>query len=112
MRTSGHLPLAAQNLPASPVGDLDEPRSARDPARNLLRQLPGWHRLIDALGGGGKTRAVGRNLNPQRVLQLEGEIQSLLRNSEEAGSDRKSTRLNSSHSQISYAVFCLKKKKK
>src|SRR2546430_7123589 len=27
-------------------------------------------------------------------------------------SDRKSTRLNSSHSQISYAVFCLKKKKK
>src|SRR5256886_12372396 len=28
-----------------------------------------------------------------------------------AGLDRKSTRLNSSHSQISYAVFCLKKKK-
>src|SRR5688572_31542037 len=27
------------------------------------------------------------------------------------GGDRKSTRLNSSHSQISYAVFCLKKKK-
>src|SRR2546427_8782285 len=29
-----------------------------------------------------------------------------------AGRDRKSTRLNSSHSQISYAVFCLKKKKR
>src|SRR2546427_8929171 len=28
------------------------------------------------------------------------------------GRDRKSTRLNSSHSQISYAVYCLKKKKK
>src|SRR5206468_11673658 len=28
-----------------------------------------------------------------------------------AGADRKSTRLNSSHDQISYAVFCLKKKK-
>src|SRR5206468_12602324 len=28
------------------------------------------------------------------------------------GPDRKSTRLNSSHDQISYAVFCLKKKKK
>src|SRR3712207_7398056 len=28
------------------------------------------------------------------------------------GSDRKSTRLNSSHANISYAVFCLKKKKK
>src|SRR2546430_9517737 len=30
----------------------------------------------------------------------------------EARTDRKSTRLNSSHSQISYAVFCLKKKKR
>src|SRR3712207_6911829 len=29
-----------------------------------------------------------------------------------AGKDRKSTRLNSSHANISYAVFCLKKKKK
>src|SRR2546430_8444695 len=29
----------------------------------------------------------------------------------ELAKDRKSTRLNSSHSQISYAVFCLKKKK-
>src|SRR3712207_7065671 len=31
---------------------------------------------------------------------------------QEARSDRKSTRLNSSHANISYAVFCLKKKKK
>src|SRR5205085_2379465 len=31
---------------------------------------------------------------------------------EKGAKDRKSTRLNSSHSQISYAVFCLKKKKK
>src|SRR2546430_14475253 len=30
---------------------------------------------------------------------------------DDLGPDRKSTRLNSSHSQISYAVFCLKKKK-
>src|SRR2546430_3719652 len=30
---------------------------------------------------------------------------------DQGGPDRKSTRLNSSHSQISYAVFCLKKKK-
>src|SRR2546430_10616289 len=33
-------------------------------------------------------------------------------NSRRTRRDRKSTRLNSSHSQISYAVFCLKKKKK
>src|SRR2546430_8819421 len=38
--------------------------------------------------------------------QLELPWQVLLQ-----GEDRKSTRLNSSHSQISYAVFCLKKKK-
>src|SRR2546430_11633176 len=35
----------------------------------------------------------------------------LARRSKSSGVDRKSTRLNSSHSQISYAVFCLKKKK-
>src|SRR5437588_8609357 len=33
-------------------------------------------------------------------------------NAERLGRDRKSTRLNSSHTVISYAVFCLKKKKK
>src|SRR5256886_4256290 len=36
---------------------------------------------------------------PTRKIYADGEV------------DRKSTRLNSSHSQISYAVFCLKKKK-
>src|SRR5688572_31477126 len=50
--------------------------------------------------------AVGRPDDPagrqgERSLQGAGRSQ-----------DRKSTRLNSSHSQISYAVFCLKKKKK
>src|SRR2546421_12643274 len=34
------------------------------------------------------------------------------RRNSSSSSDRKSTRLNSSHDQISYAVFCLKKKKK
>src|SRR5688572_32062725 len=37
---------------------------------------------------------------------------ALPKHRERCSSDRKSTRLNSSHSQISYAVFCLKKKKK
>src|SRR3712207_8152814 len=35
----------------------------------------------------------------------------LLERAEPVGRDRKSTRLNSSHANISYAVFCLKKKK-
>src|SRR2546430_11972860 len=46
------------------------------------------------------------HLGGHRLLQLSRSlvIRAFL-------SDRKSTRLNSSHSQISYAVFCLKKKK-
>src|SRR2546430_9547856 len=43
-------------------------------------------------------RLLQRRLEPQPAAQL-GDL------------DRKSTRLNSSHSQISYAVFCLQKKK-
>src|SRR2546430_6686738 len=41
----------------------------------------------------------------------QGILVSHVRRGSRAGLDRKSTRLNSSHSQISYAVFCLKKKK-
>src|SRR5688572_32221718 len=41
----------------------------------------------------------------------EGEEGTAIRFEDPDGKDRKSTRLNSSHSQISYAVFCLKKKK-
>src|SRR2546427_1884114 len=42
----------------------------------------------------------------ERGTNAKGWLLTILRQ------DRKSTRLNSSHSQISYAVFCLKKKKK
>src|SRR2546427_3619054 len=58
-------------------------------ARNLTQR--GAH-LLDELG-------LGQALAPFAVAL-------------QAHQDRKSTRLNSSHSQISYAVFCLKKKKK
>src|SRR2546430_5101200 len=51
-----------------------------------------------------------------RKALLSGEIDLYVEYTGNAGfffnRDRKSTRLNSSHSQISYAVFCLKKKKK
>src|SRR2546421_6150954 len=56
---------------------------------------------------------------PRCAAALSGSVASAARNSFSAASmlpaessDRKSTRLNSSHDQISYAVFCLKKKKK
>src|SRR2546426_7503677 len=51
----------------------------------------------------------------QVALLLFGEVaahQPVRRSGSTTASDRKSTRLNSSHLVISYAVFCLKKKKK
>src|SRR5690606_41849102 len=48
--------------------------------------------------------------NTAGFLNLETET-PLLRGVNVRGGDRKSTRLNSSHVKISYAVFCLKKKK-
>src|SRR5688500_19562630 len=51
----------------------------------------------------------------ERQIRLQADLQTLRRNSRdlhwvERCQDRKSTRLNSSHLVISYAVFCLKKK--
>src|SRR5688572_32134580 len=57
-------------------------------------------------------RAPGRPVSPApRAAATPGSGRSRLPSGEDS-QDRKSTRLNSSHSQISYAVFCLKKKKK
>src|SRR2546422_11760213 len=48
-----------------------------------------------------------------QAVQVDDEINLLVRLPKiEMRADRKSTRLNSSHGYISYAVFCLKKKKK
>src|SRR5207245_5074873 len=47
-----------------------------------------------------------------KLVSIAGHRESILARAHERGSiDRKSTRLNSSHGSISYAVFCLKKKK-
>src|SRR3989449_6416176 len=55
-----------------------------------------------------------RVLEPARLREAEGLLELPVRLFEVAADlvqDRKSTRLNSSHGYISYAVFCLKKKK-
>src|SRR3989440_10517453 len=52
--------------------------------------------------GGKNWKPINRGLRSQYIPDQDAEI----------GQDRKSTRLNSSHDQISYAVFCLKKKNK
>src|SRR2546430_8345188 len=80
------------------------PRSTLFPYTTLFRSQ---HQVLGAagaqrlqVGDGGGT--VGRVVTGVRAVRRLGEVPRL---------DRKSTRLNSSHSQISYAVFCLKKKK-
>src|SRR3989449_1377981 len=58
----------------------------------------------------GKTIVVVANLKPAKLRGVVS--QGMLLAASDATGDRKSTRLNSSHGYISYAVFCLKKKKK
>src|SRR3712207_7618635 len=84
-------PEVAQLLDAELVAEV-----AQRPPRGAAEQPGVGERLPDphdgpvvADGGGGEQR---------------------LRQAAPAGQDRKSTRLNSSHANISYAVFCLKKK--
>src|SRR2546430_4461689 len=80
------------------------PRSTLFPYTTLFRSraLGADRRGADALRAGGSAQRAHAEVR----VALGGE-------SRPAGRpDRKSTRLNSSHSQISYAVFCLKKKTK
>src|SRR5690606_42070334 len=83
---------------------------------SLHDALPISGEATDAATRAGEGRqAVEENIQAMRTLlarldDSRGEIDSL--NDKVLDIDRKSTRLNSSHVKISYAVFCLKKKKK
>src|SRR2546427_8674929 len=81
------------------------PRSTLFPYTTLFRS-----RLLQALQPESDVLRHGE-VREQRVVLKDHAHASLFRH-RPMGGDRKSTRLNSSHSQISYAVFCLKKKKK
>src|SRR5256885_7335507 len=70
------------------------------------------HRALLPLGGRGRRRGLPRRplrAHPSRHAPRRRGTHRQLRGGQ---GDRKSTRLNSSHLVISYAVFCLKKKKK
>src|SRR3712207_7488353 len=78
------------------------PRSTLFPYTTLFRSE--WTGLVHISGVTDPSVAVDDMLDAHRVL-VDG--------ADRLGNiDRKSTRLNSSHANISYAVFCLKKKKK
>src|SRR2546422_2520440 len=82
------------------------PRSTLFPYTTLFRSL----RLDPALRADEHGVDVGPRL-PQRLRQREGGHEVAAGPASCEQQDRKSTRLNSSHGYISYAVFCLKKKK-
>src|SRR5688572_31053958 len=92
------------------------PRSTLFPYTTLFRSLPG---LLDEVALADEAVVArddqqsderdGAEHDPDRRHDTLPGLTDLLPS---ARPDRKSTRLNSSHSQISYAVFCLKKKKK
>src|SRR6266511_4848075 len=96
----------------------------------VLGALEEWEGVIQVLGtcggrptlqpigeGGQRDGAAGKGVSPGALDNLARVTPSLLVGDDVAfrfqqQRDRKSTRLNSSHVKISYAVFCLKKKKK
>src|SRR2546430_13514339 len=88
------------------------PRSTLFPYTTLFRSA--WLGRCRSLAA--NDRGEGERLAP--TLQIRGEREEIVTHRHPCRAtvatpsvDRKSTRLNSSHSQISYAVFCLKKKK-
>src|SRR2546430_4892383 len=83
-----------------------------DPTRRrILEALREQPRTVGELAEGQPVSrpAVSQHL---KVLQSARLVSVQPQGNRRLYSDRKSTRLNSSHSQISYAVFCLKKKNK
>src|SRR5205085_10703405 len=88
------------------------PSSTLFPYTTLFRSTqPGWLQVFSA------HQPLTITVNAVRALTLGGPtltpvLQSIAWSVGIDWRDRKSTRLNSSHSQISYAVFCLKKKNK
>src|SRR2546430_8621516 len=89
------------------LGEVGENQVGRDRRHEVEPRLPEFP--LHVVLGGEAEAAVGLQAHVGRLPgRLRGEVLRHVR----LRTDRKSTRLNSSHSQISYAVFCLKKKKK
>src|SRR2546430_7850627 len=89
------------------------PRSTLFPYTTLFRSQRKQKRNSANANARGEASDDGRSKRPQpKQSQPQQGISGFGTMKAIASQDRKSTRLNSSHSQISYAVFCLKKKKK
>src|SRR2546427_6382273 len=84
------------------------PRSTLFPYTTLFRSARAG---TDARHRGERRRAGEQAAGARRGGVVRVEWRHARAGVDRQAADRKSTRLNSSHSQISYAVFCLKKKK-
>src|SRR5689334_23851667 len=95
------------------------PRSTLFPYTTLFRSMARLDRDPDAREVAQAAAAIGRRFDTELLGALTGlgpeqlrtRLDTLVADDLLVEQDRKSTRLNSSHSSISYAVFCLKKKK-
>src|SRR2546421_2941738 len=115
---TGTFRLPIEELPRL-IDALQRGAQANDPrgSGGYASQLPGAPtdpRLTALPGGYGReAEFTGPVTGDFRAVRAEDPASTMVFNpSPQAAQDRKSTRLNSSHDQISYAVFCLKKKKK
>src|SRR3712207_8941105 len=93
------------------------PRSTLFPYTTLFRSgsglgLPVVHRAVEAHRGVVFLDTSPRGTRFTVLLPRSQAGEAAPTGSGQPAKDRKSTRLNSSHANISYAVFCLKKKKK
>src|SRR3712207_8946584 len=84
------------------------PRSTLFPYTTLFRSRR-RHRLPEE---GQVDNFTGSILEARNLISRQQNLSPQISAYRRSGTDRKSTRLNSSHANISYAVFCLKKKKK
>src|SRR3712207_7977250 len=93
------------------------PRSTLFPYTTLFRSNSSRDLEVDGLRGGAVLRVFGERVGDDDLQDVFAGRERGVEADARAGvevphvGDRKSTRLNSSHANISYAVFCLKKKK-
>src|SRR3712207_6885126 len=84
----------------------------RRPPRSTLFPYTTLFRSSQLAHGRGRQATARVREQPQRGERLPAEGGDVKQRKPQRRQDRKSTRLNSSHANISYAVFCLKKKKR
>src|SRR3712207_8344877 len=106
--------LVESSIIAPHGGHLVDRRAPDDNRKELVGETLGLpHVALDARTLSDLQMIASGVFSPLEGFMLRQDYESVVEDMRLAnGLDRKSTRLNSSHANISYAVFCLKKKKR